>query len=97
MPANATDHCHAGAGCTPMIRSAAALNGGISASSSRLQSPIASSHAAYQRTGRALRAMRDPSANAPAASPPKNAVTTASTAADSWPSQSPHCCDQTIW
>ena len=39
-----------------------ALNAGISASSSRLQSPIASSHAAYQRAGRALRAMRDPSA-----------------------------------
>ena len=44
---------------------------------------MTSSQPAYQRTGRALRSMRAPSANAPTASPPKNAATTASTAADS--------------
>ena len=54
VPKNATDHCHAGAGCTPVNRSAQALNGGIATISSRLHSAMASSHPAYQRTGRAL-------------------------------------------
>jgi len=45
----------------------------------------------------ALLATRAPNVNAPTASPPKNAATTASTAADSCPSHNAHCCAHTIW
>ncbi len=97
VPQNATNHCQAGAGCAPVNRSTQALNGGIAKISSRLQSAMTSSQPAYQRTGRALLSMRAPSSSAPTARPPKNAATTARTAADSCPSHRAHCCVQTIW
>ncbi len=59
--------------------------------------PITASHAANQRAGAGVACDFAPSSNAPSARPPKNAATTASTAADSWPSQSAACCVQTIW
>ncbi len=96
LPRNATDHCHSGAGCTPVSRSSPALIGATANTSSRPHRAMTSSHPAYQRTGRRLRSMRAPSVQAPVARPPKNAATTASNAADSWPSHSVHCWVQTI-
>ena len=97
VPQKATVHCHHGVGCTPMASSIAWLIGAIHSASARLHSAMTSSQAAYQRAGCALRSINRPSASAPTASPPKKAVTTASTAAASWPSHSAHCCVQTIW
>ena len=97
VPAKATNHCHNGVGRAPVIASSQALTGAISTASATLHSARPASQAAYQRSGRALRSMRGPKTSAPAARPPKKAVTTASTAATSWPSHSAACCVQTIW
>jgi hypothetical protein len=97
VPTKATVHCHHGVGWAPVRSSMPWLIGAISNASSTLQTAIDSSQAAYQRPGRALRSISGPSASAPAARPPKNAVTTASTAAASWPSHKAPCCVQTIW
>ena len=83
VPQNATDHCQPGDGSTPVVLCTQPLNGDQTKSKSRLHSAITSSHPAYQRTGRALLSMREPRVSPPTASPPKNAATTASTAADS--------------
>ena len=97
VPTKATVHCQSGDGCAPVRASSAPLAGAISSASATLQPAMASSQPAYQRAGCGLRSMRGPSASAPSASPPKNAATTASTAADSWPSHSALCWVQTIW
>jgi hypothetical protein len=97
VPRNATSHCHRGAGSAPVRRSAQALKGPTAAIRTRPHSAMTSSHPVYQRTGRGLRSMRPPSVSAPTASPPKNAATTASTAADSCPSHRAHRCVHTIW
>ena len=94
---NATVHCQTGAGCVPVMPRTQSPKGAMSISRTTLHPAIAASQAAYQRAGRVLRSMAGPSSEAPAARPPKNAATTARTAADSWPSQSAHCCVQTIW
>ena len=86
VPQKTTDHCHAGDGCAPIkLEQPADAACGMTNASARLHAPIDGSHAAYQRAGCALASMRAPSSSAPTASPPKNAATTASTAADSWP------------
>ena len=97
LPKNATDHCHRAPGCVPVKPSIHSLMGAISSASARLHRAISSSQPAYQRSGRALASMRRPSTSAPTPSPAKNAVTTASTAAASWPSHSANCCVHTIW
>ena len=97
VPQNATDQCHAAKAARRSDRAANPSRAPSGTASARLHTPIAASHAAYQRAGFGLRSMRGPSSSAPTASPPKNAATTASTAADSWPSHSALCCVQTIW
>src|SRR6187402_142490 len=88
VPKNATVHCHNGFGVGPTIRSSTELHGAIANANTRLQPAMTASQPAYHLTGLAARSIRGPSIHAPTASPPKKAVTTASTAADSWPSHS---------
>ncbi len=83
VPQNATNQCQPGDGSTPITFDSPPLNGDPTKSTKRPHIATTSSHPAYHRTGCALRSIREPSASAPSASPPKNAVTTASTAADS--------------
>ncbi len=97
MPENAIAHCARALGCAPVKRTSQALHGAITNTSSRPQSAIISSQPAYQRTGRLLRSMRAPKPSAPSDKPPKNAATTANTAADSWPNHNADCCVHTIW
>ena len=83
VPLNATIQSQTGEGFTPVNRSIHALNGAIANTSTKLHEAMTSSHPAYQRTGRRLVSIREPSVHAPTERPPKNAATTASTAADS--------------
>lgn len=96
MPPNATDHCQVALGRVPINSSRPALVDGNSNATTMLHTAITTSHDAYQRPGISLRSMRGPSASAPIASPPKNAATTAITAATSWPSQIAVCCVHAI-
>ena len=93
----ATDHCHHGAGAGPVSVSTAPVSGAAMTTSSRHQAPITASARAYQRRGSRLDSMRAPNSKAPAARPAKNAATTASTEADSAPSDSANCCVHRIW
>ena len=97
VPAKATSHCQTGVGSAPIAFSNHALDRGIAPIKNRLHSAITSSHPAYQRTGRGLASMRDPKASTPTPMPPKNAATTASTAAASCPNHEALCCVHTIW
>ena len=92
-----TDHCHSAVGSAPIHRCTRSPAGRISRTSASPHTPIAASQIRYQGRGVEDRSIRPPSSNAPSASPPKNAVTTASTAAASKPNQSAHCCVHTIW
>ncbi|WP_377155968.1 hypothetical protein ACFJIX_27875 [Roseateles sp. UC29_93] len=92
-----TIHCHHAGGSAPIQCSTASPTGCISTISASPHRPITASQARYPRKGDADRSIRPPKVIAPSASPPKNAVTTASTAAASKPSHSAHCCVQTIW
>src|SRR5262245_36685308 len=82
VPQNATDHCQPAGGSTPVVRVTQPPKGDHTKSKITLHNATTSSHPAYQRTRCALLSMREPSASPPTASPPKNAATTASTAAD---------------
>src|SRR5882757_4412493 len=97
VPQNATVHCHNTPGVGPMIRSSRELHGDMANANTRLQQAMIASQLAYQRTGWSARSIRGPRIHAPMPRPPKNAVTTASTAADSWPSHNADCWVQIIW
>src|SRR5262245_16969015 len=96
VPEKASSQWATGDGRAPISRSNTSVAGTQSQANARLQAPISVSQAAYQRSGRALSSIVGARHSAPRPRPPKKAATTASTAADSCPSQSAACSVQTI-
>src|ERR1043165_1519621 len=86
VPAKIHAQCATGAGDSGNHDTHVADSGASPNASTSAQPPITASQIAYARAGFAPRAMRAPIVNAPSDSPPKNAVTTASIDAASWPS-----------
>ena len=97
VPKNATIHCQTGEGWTPVDRRTHALNGDMANTSSRPHSDDDELASGVPAHGARLLSIREPSNHAPIETPPKNAATTARTAAASWPSHSAHCCVHTTW
>ena len=77
---NAAAQCRAAEGVNPIRCEAKSFAAGSRPASSNPHIPIINSSAAYHRPGRKLRLITPSRVQAPKATPPKNAATTASTA-----------------
>ena len=94
QPTNAKRRLAAGRSGSTAIRD----TGSNSSASTRLHTPIAASHAAYQRAGCELRSnARTEQQRAERESAEEGRNRRPERAADSWPSHSALCCVQTIW